>query len=233
MFDFSQRLLIQFVIPVWYCSHGNRSRTALRACSSSGLEKVSSLRLVFLLSSDDPGPWDPRDPAAVEPSPCPNTFQDLAEPEPVETDVAFVSNMVTRAARVLTICSMFVIFYEATVWESIWTQFSNLDVLCMSSGNFAFCTNISLIFSSIVLARSGREPLGEPIFEEEAGTRDTGTSVPSLARAMRKDGKLKKIGLWTVGQVKTQKNHTHAKMATDQFLCVHGREDRCRDVRGK
>ena len=32
-----------------------------------GLSKVSSLRLVFLLSSDDPGPWDPRDPVAVDP----------------------------------------------------------------------------------------------------------------------------------------------------------------------
>ena len=29
---------------------------ALRACSSSGLEKVSSLRLVFFLSLDDPVP---------------------------------------------------------------------------------------------------------------------------------------------------------------------------------
>ena len=67
MLDFSQMLLIQFVTPVWHCSHGNCSRTALRACSSSGLEKVSSLRLVFLLPSDDPGPWDKRDPVAVEP----------------------------------------------------------------------------------------------------------------------------------------------------------------------
>ena len=52
---------------------------ALRACASSGLEKVSSLRLVFLLSADDPGPWDPRDPVAVEPLLCPSMFQDLAE----------------------------------------------------------------------------------------------------------------------------------------------------------
>ena len=34
------------------------------------------MRLVFLLSSDDPGPWDPRDPVAVEPSLCPSIFQD-------------------------------------------------------------------------------------------------------------------------------------------------------------
>ena len=60
MLDSSQRVLIQIVIPLWYCSKGNRSKTALRACSSAALEELSSHRLVFLLSSDDPGPWDPR-----------------------------------------------------------------------------------------------------------------------------------------------------------------------------
>ena len=159
-----------------------------------GLRTYQAFVLYYLLSSDDPGPRDPRDPVAVEPSLCPSVFHDLAEPDPLETDDAFVSNVVTRAARLLTICSIFVIFasYEATVWESAWTQFSNLDTLCMSNGNFATCTNISLIFSSIVLARypvpsrSGREPLGEPKFEEEAGARDIGTIVPSLTRDMRK-----------------------------------------------
>ena len=102
MLDSSQRLLIHFVIPLWYCSQGNRSKTALRACSSSGLENVSSLRLIFLLSFDDPGPWDPRDPVAVEPSLCPSIFQDLAEPDPLETDVAFVSILHMRAVRELT-----------------------------------------------------------------------------------------------------------------------------------
>ena len=96
---FSQILFIQIVIPLWYCSHGNRSKTALRACSSSGVEKVSSLRTVFLLSSDDPGPWDPRDPAAVEPLLCPSMFHDLAESEPLETVVAFVSILQMRAVR--------------------------------------------------------------------------------------------------------------------------------------
>ena len=74
----------------------------------------------------------------------------------------------------------------------------------MSSGNFATCTNISLIFSSIVLAqypvpsRSGREPLGEPIFEEEAGNGETGTSVPSLA-CHEKNGKQQNwvVDTWT------------------------------------
>ena len=87
----SQRLLIDFVIPLWYCSHGNRSKIALRACSSSGLEKVSSLRLVFLLSSDDPGPWDPWDPAAVEPSTCSTEGQDRAEPDTFDAEAAYVS----------------------------------------------------------------------------------------------------------------------------------------------
>ena len=82
----------------------------LRACSPSGREKVSSLRFVFLLSSDDPGPWDPRDPAAVEPLLCPSMFHDLAEPEPLETDVAFVSILHMRAARELT-CSVRVLTF--------------------------------------------------------------------------------------------------------------------------
>ena len=102
---------------MWYCSQGNRTKTALRACSSAGLEEGSSLRLVFLLSSDDPGPWEPRDPVAVEPVLCPSMFQDFAEPDSLDTVVAFVSHVVTRAARLLTICSIFVIFAscEATV----------------------------------------------------------------------------------------------------------------------
>ena len=50
-----------------------------------------------------------------------------------------------------------------------------------------------------VPARSGREPLGEPMFEEEAGNGDTGISAPSLARAMTKDGKLQNwvVDTWT------------------------------------
>ena len=83
------------------------------------------------MSLDDPVPWDPKDPMAVEPLLCPNMFHDLAESEPLETDVAFVSNVVTQADRLVTICSIFVIFasYEATVWESVLTHFSNLDTL--------------------------------------------------------------------------------------------------------
>ena len=63
----------------------------------------------------------------------------------------------------------------------------------MKSGN---CSKISLIFSFIVLARNpvpskfGREPLGQPIFEEEAGAGGIGTFVPTLTRGMRNDGKL-------------------------------------------
>ena len=103
------------------------------------------------VSSDDPGPWDP---AAGEPSLCPRKFQDLAEPDPLETDVAFVSNAVTRAARLLTICSIFVIFasHEATVWESVSTQFSNLDTLCLSCGGVVFGQGANLLSES---ARAG------------------------------------------------------------------------------
>ena len=59
---------------------------------------------------------------------------------------------------------------------------------------------MSLIFSSIVVARypvpssSGREPSGEPTFEEEATNGETATSVPSLAPAMRTGGKQQNLG---------------------------------------
>ena len=93
--------------PAWNCSHGNSKRTALRAFSSSGFEKVSSLRLVFLLSSDDRGPWDP---VAVEPSTCPGKGQDLAELETLEAKTVPVSNAATRAVRPPTTCSTLAIF---------------------------------------------------------------------------------------------------------------------------
>ena len=113
--SFSQRSLIQFVIPVWYCSHVNRNRTALRAFSSSGLVGVLSSRLMFPLSSDDQGPWDPRDPVAVEPLLCPCMFQDLVESGPLEPEAAFASKEVTRAAKLPTFCSIFVIL---VVWAA-------------------------------------------------------------------------------------------------------------------
>ena len=43
----SQRLLINFVTPLWYFSQGTAARWHFVPVSSSGLEKVSSLRLVF------------------------------------------------------------------------------------------------------------------------------------------------------------------------------------------
>ena len=107
---------------------------------------------------------------AVELVLCPSMFQDLAEPDPLETVVAFVSNVVTRAAKAAN--HLFNIrnfrIFEPLFGKASGRNFSNLDTFCRSSGNFAICTNISLIFSSIVLARypvpsrSGREPLGEP-----------------------------------------------------------------------
>ena len=49
-----------------------------------------------------------------------------------------------------------------------------------------------------------KRTIRRPIFEEEAGNGDTGTSVPSLARAMRKMGN-NKTGLQTLGRDKTRK----------------------------
>ena len=74
----------------------------------------------------------------------------------------------------------------------------------MSSGNFATCVNISLIFLSIVparypvLSRSGREPFGATMFEEVAVVGDW--HVCSIApTCMCKDGKLQNwvVDTWT------------------------------------
>ena len=51
------------------------------------------------MSSDDPGPWDPRDPVAVEPVFCPRIFQNLVESELLEPEAAVCSKEVTRATR--------------------------------------------------------------------------------------------------------------------------------------
>ena len=47
------------------------------------------------MSSDDPGPWDPRDPVAVEPLFCPKMFQDLAESGLLEREATVCSKEVT------------------------------------------------------------------------------------------------------------------------------------------
>ena len=95
--------LSQADTPAWHCSRANRRRVALRAFSSSALGNVSSLRLVFLPSSHDPGSWDP---AAVEPSTCPSKGQDLAELETHEAEAAYVSTLHMRAVRALKFCSI-------------------------------------------------------------------------------------------------------------------------------
>ena len=82
---------------------GPVNQTALRACSSSDREGTSSLRLVFLLSLGDPGPWDP---AAVEPSTCSSEGQDRAEPDTSDAESADVSTLHKRAVRVLIFCSI-------------------------------------------------------------------------------------------------------------------------------
>ena len=74
----------------------------------------------------------------------------------------------------------------------------------MGSGNFDLYEHF-VDFSSVVLAwipvRSGR---GEPVFEEVAGKGDTGTSDPSLTRAMRK-WKTTKLGCRHLDKTKLEK----------------------------
>ena len=98
---------------------GNRKRTALRASSLSGFVFLSSLRLVFPLSSDEPRS---RDPVAVEPSTSPSKGQDPeVDPETLEAETAPASNAATRAARPPTTCSIFVtlVVIVAIDWESV------------------------------------------------------------------------------------------------------------------
>ena len=70
-------------------------------------QTVSPKFQLFLLSSDDPGPWDL---VAVEPSTCPGEGQDLAELETREAETVPVSNAATRAVRPPTTCSTLAIF---------------------------------------------------------------------------------------------------------------------------
>ena len=58
---------------------------------------------------------DPRDPVAVDPSLFPSIFQDLAESGLLEPEAALVSKVVTRATRLPTICSIFLIL---VVWAA-------------------------------------------------------------------------------------------------------------------
>ena len=137
LLDFSQMQLIHVETPAWYCSHGNCSGTALLGCSTSELDKVSSLRLVFLLSSDDPVPWDPRVRVAMEPSLCPSTLQDLAKAGALEPEATpFQSGDASKEAPNN-------LFNTSNLSRLGGTQFSILDGFCKKSGN---CKQISLIF---------------------------------------------------------------------------------------
>ena len=90
----------------WHCSQGNRKRTALRACSSSGSESLPSLRLVFRFSSEALGS---RDLVAVELAVRPGRGQDPADPETLEAEIAPSSNAATRVARPPTTFSILAI----------------------------------------------------------------------------------------------------------------------------
>ena len=136
---------------LWHCSQAKRRSTALRAFSASGLVSLSSLRLVSLSSSKELGS---RDPVAVEPSICQGRGQDRAgDLETLEAKFAPASNPATRAARTPKTCSIHVnlVVIVAIDWESVWTQLSNPDTLCVSNGSCASCKRISLTLSSNVL----------------------------------------------------------------------------------
>ena len=159
MFEISQRLLHHFVIPVWYCSHWKRSKTALRACSSSGLENVSSLRPVFFIVNR--WPW----------------AQDLAEP-----DEAYVSTLHKSAVKVLKFCSICAslvakspsVFVICESRRDIQVVIAGIWAICVSK-----CTNFerrASSFSCVVflervplLWKSWTEPWGEPTFAEKGG----------------------------------------------------------------
>ena len=80
----------------------------------SGLDKVSSLLLVFLLLCDDPGPWDP---VAVEPSICSTEGHDLADLDTFDAEVACVSTLHMRAVRALKFCSISVSLFAKSPSE--------------------------------------------------------------------------------------------------------------------
>ena len=184
-------LLSQPETPAWRCSHGNSRRTALRAFSSSGFENVSSLRLVFLLSSKDPGS---RDPAAVEQSTCPSEGQE-PQLETLEAEAAPASKAATRAARLPTLCSTLVTLVVKAVTDCVSDRmlFSNLVNPCTSMGIDAstprrasdcesFLAKMASSLSSIepvgrapTLSRSGTQQSGDTRFEERSCNGELGT----------------------------------------------------------
>ena len=76
---------------------------ARRHFAHAGLEEISSLRLVVLLSPGDPGAWDP---TAVEPSTCSSEGQNHSEPDTLDAEAEHVSTLHRRAEKVLTFCSI-------------------------------------------------------------------------------------------------------------------------------
>ena len=144
------------------------------------------------------------------------------------------------ATRASTYCSMFEIVFAIDATDCVRDRilFSNLLKPCTSMGieaNAAKWTSnwASLLvsmdsnFSAIVLvrrpptpSRSGREPLGEPKFEEEAGGGDIGTFVPSLTRAMRKAGKLQNwvVDTWTRQNQKAREREKHRARSSRKWL---------------
>ena len=178
---------IQADTPAWHCWQGNRKK------------KVSGLRLVFLFSSEDPGSWDP---AAVEPPICPSEGRDLAEPETLEAEAAFVSILHMRAVRELAFCVKQLTFCSISVNEPILAQkaLTICSTLVTDGPDMIFkigksrTSGPNISRNSLKCAscerwhtpsRSAPEPLGEPKIEEVAGKTDTGTVDASSTHAMK------------------------------------------------
>ena len=72
----------------------------------------------------------------MEPSQCPCTFQDLAEPEPREAEAAPASKAAARASRPPTACSMFEMLFviDATDCEIDRILSSKIVNPCTSMG---------------------------------------------------------------------------------------------------
>ena len=78
-------------------------------------------------------------------------------------------------------------------------------------------------FSSVVLPERvevGTRDIGEPKFEEEACIGAIGTFVPSVTRAMNKDGKLQNwiVDTWTRQNQKAREREKHRARSSRKWL---------------
>ena len=129
----SQRVLIHLVHLLWYCSQGNRSKTALRASSSAGFWE--SLKSTPRISTFTRRPWA------------------LGHEKPNVCGTITLSRQVPRSCRISTLKSYFVPkkwcepqssqqvvqclwCRSTTVWANVSTQLLIPTGFCMTSGNW-------------------------------------------------------------------------------------------------